>query len=131
MKFPHFKRFSLYRVVPLAWSTGTTPQPQPSCWYCRSASHTDAPCPQRVRDAYRFAVTGAQIYPPMPTGAKTETAVICDLRLLEDLMLVVAANLSSLQGYGPTPAARGADLAGAAATVGEWARQIELGRGGQ
>ena len=106
MKFPHFRL------------------PQPSCWYCRSTGHTDTPCPQRVRDAYRFAVTGAQIYPPRPTGAKTEAAVICDLRLLEDLMLVVAADLLSLRG--PTPAARGAELAGAAATVAEWARQIEL-----
>lgn len=108
MKFPHFRR------------------PQPSCWYCGSSSHTDAPCPQRVRDAYRFAVTGAQMYPPRPTAAVRVPDILWALRLLEDLMLVAAADLAALQGCGPTPAARGAELAGAAATIGEWARQIEL-----
>jgi hypothetical protein len=130
VKFPHFKRLSRYRVVPLAWSTGTTPVQPMSCWYCGAPGHGDTPCPQRVRDAYRFAAAGAQLYPPRPTVPVRAPDVICELRLLEEFMLTVADSLAALQGYGPTPAARGADLAGAAATVGEWARQIELGRGG-
>jgi hypothetical protein len=45
-------------------------------------------------------------------------------------MLVVAGNLAALPGIGETPRERAGDLAGAAATIGEWARQIELGRKG-
>lgn len=131
MRFPHFQRLSLYRVVPLAWSTNTSPNPPGGCWYCGDRSHHDTPCPQRVRDAYRFAVAGTQLYPPRPTAAVRVPDILWALRLLEDLMVMAAADLAALQGYGQTPAARGAELAGAAATIGEWARQIELGRGGQ
>jgi hypothetical protein len=101
-----------------------------TCWYCGAGDHSDAPCPKRVRDANRFAVAGARQYPPRPTGPVRAPDVICELRLLEDLMLVVAGDLAALPGLGRTPEERAQDLAGAAATVGEWARQIELGREG-
>jgi hypothetical protein len=101
-----------------------------TCWYCGETDHADAPCPKRVRDASRFAVAGARQYPPVATLPPTAADVVIDLRTLEDHMRVVAGNLAALPGLGRTPEERAQDLAGAAATVGEWARQIELGREG-
>lgn len=130
MSFRPFHRFSLLRSVGLSWSANTAPVRASGCWYCKAVDHLDNPCPNRVRDAYRFAVQGAQQYPPVAAMPADAHQVVGDLRRLEQHMLVVAGNLAVLTGIGETPRERAGDLAGAAATIGEWARQIELGRKG-
>lgn len=130
MSFWPFRRFSLLRSVGSSWSANTAPVRASGCWYCKAVDHLDNPCPNRVRDAYRFAVQGAQQYPPVAAMPADAHQVVGDLRRLEQHMLVVAGNLAVLPGFGEAPMERAGDLAGAAAAIGEWARQIELGREG-